>query len=260
MPNFHLAAHCIKYLITARHKRGYGIHSPFLFDLITKGLSQKNRNFILQDVEKLYENLKKNCAEINVTDLGAGSHKMKNNNRKICEIAKYSVMPKKYRLLITKVFKHLKIDTALELGTSLGVTTAYMAKSVKNTVTSIEGDPNLFKLATENLKQLNIKNVKLINAEFTSALEKINQKFDAILIDGNHTYEATMQYFEKLTSNNCHDKTILIFDDIYWSIGMTRSWKEIKKSSKTTLTLDFCKLGIVFLNTGLSKQNFVIRY
>ncbi len=260
MPNFHLAAHCIKYLITARHKRGYGIHSPFLFEFITKGISAPNRNFILPDVEKLYGNLKRDCSEIIVTDFGAGSHKMKNDNRKICEIAKYSLMPLKYRLLLAKNFNYLKINTVLELGTSLGVTTAYLAKYAGNTVTSIEGDLNLYELATENLKKLNIKNVNLINDEFASALEKINQKFDAILIDGNHTYKATIQYFNKLIANNCHNKTILIFDDIYWSKGMTQAWKEIKKSSKTTLTLDFCKLGIAFLNPGLSKQNFVVRY
>jgi predicted O-methyltransferase YrrM len=260
MPNYYQARQCFKYLLETKFQKNQEQYSDFLSNFIANGLNTNDNLHLIPEVEKLLKKLKKHHLTIKINDLGAGSKKMKSQNRKISKIARYSIIPLKYRLLITKIFKYFEVDNALELGTSLGITTAYLANASKKGVTSIEGDSNLYKLAQQNLNFLNIKNVNLINSEFSSALENMKQKFDAILIDGNHTYKATMKYFHKLTRDNCTEKSILIFDDIYWSEGMAKAWQEIKEASKISLTLDFCKLGIAFLNPNLPKQNITIFY
>ena len=260
MPNFFLAKHCLKYYLTARHKKGYGIHSPFLFDYITKGLGRNNKKLVNTEIEKLHKSLKQSKEVISVNDLGAGSKTMKTANRKIASIAKYSVIPLKYRLLITKTLQYFRAENVLELGTSLGITSAYIAKSITGKLISIEGDKNLSKIAVDNMKKLGITNMEIINDEFSNALHKLNHKFDAIIIDGNHKFEPTIKYFDILSKNNSTGETIYIFDDIYWSEGMAEAWNFIKKSPRITLALDFCRLGIAFENPGLSKQDFIVRY
>ena len=60
----------------------------------------------------------------------------------------------------------------------------------------------------------------------------------------------------KYANNN----TIFIFDDIHWSEGMESAWEYIKAHEKTTLTIDLFFIGIVFIRSELSKENFIIRF
>ena len=88
-------------------------------------------------------------------------------------------------------------------------------------------------------------------------LKKIKQ-LDFIFIDGNHQKEATISYFKKCL-NYSNDKSIIVFDDIYWSKGMEDAWDYIKQHNRTTVTIDFFFLGVVFINNELSKEHFKIR-
>jgi len=60
----------------------------------------------------------------------------------------------------------------------------------------------------------------------------------------------------KYANNN----TIFIFDDIHWSDGMENAWKYIKANTRTTLTIDLFFVGIVFVKSELSKEDFTIRF
>ena len=85
------------------------------------------------------------------------------------------------------------------------------------------------------------------------------ETIDLAFIDGNHQKKPTINYFEeilKYTNNN----TIFIFDDIHWSDGMESAWEYIKAHEKTSLTIDLFFLGIVFVKSELSKENFIIRF
>jgi predicted O-methyltransferase YrrM len=136
------------------------------------------------------------------------------------------------------------------------------AANSKTKVTTIEGCPNVTKVAKVNFDKIGLKNIELVNAQFDVFLPeylKRTTQLDFVFFDGNHTKEATLNYF-----NWCLPKagknTIFVFDDIYWSKGMNEAWDEIKRHPKITLTVDLFSLGIVFFNTDLSKEDFVLRY
>ena len=78
-------------------------------------------------------------------------------------------------------------------------------------------------------------------------------------IDGNHQKKPTINYFEEILKY-ANNNTIFIFDDIHWSQGMESAWEYIKAHEKTTLTIDLFFLGIVFIKSELSKENFIIRF
>ncbi len=81
---------------------------------------------------------------------------------------------------------------------------------------------------------------------------------EMVYIDGNHTKNATLSYFNQLLPK-VTSQSILIFDDIYWSSEMEDAWEQIKNHPKVTVTIDLFELGIVFFNPELSKENFVLR-
>jgi len=245
-----------------RAKNEHAIHSPFVFKLYTEIIKNKEKYYAYDELNKLRGQLLKNKTIIEVCDLGAGSKKL-NEKRAIAEIAKVSVIPKKYGQLLFRLVNHFQPKTILELGTSLGLSTLYMHKSYpKSKIISVEGCPNTSQFAQSLMAQLSIVNVQIVNSDFDKMFEHEFKKdvFDLVYIDGNHTYEATIKYF-KLLLDKAHDNSILIFDDIYWSPGMTKAWEEIKAHPSVTVTIDLFKMGLVFFRKeNKEKEHFLLRY
>ena len=152
----------------------------------------------------------------------------------------------------------------MELGTSLGITTAYLAAANANgKVFTIEGAPAIAKLARKNFDRLNLYNTKLIEGGFDSALPELLdtiKRVDFAFVDGNHRMEPTLRYFQLLLQY-ADEKTILVFDDIHWSEEMEAAWRQIQQHPAVTCTVDLFFLGLVFLRKDFkTKQDFTIRF
>ena len=248
----------LKFLFTSTNQ--HGVHSPFVFDLVTKCLYDKENK---EDYKKLivYRNaLLSSKEQLTITDFGAGSRRNTNTQRAISDIAKTSGTPLKRAKLLYRIVHYLKPTQILELGTSLGIATQAMALgSHAATITSIEGCPNVADKAKQQLKTFQIKNVSIKIGRFEDVLSTLKQShWDLVFFDGNHQKEATLQYFEQLLPK-AHNDSLFIFDDLYWSKGMTEAWEEVKQHPKVTVTIDTFFWGLVFFRTEQTKENFKIR-
>ncbi len=253
----------IKYKFTAKHKNGYGIHSPFLYDLIRNIISEYSNYYALDDIAALRYDLLDSTEKINVKDFGAGSKKMSSAYRKVKDITKYSAINEKFGELLFRLIEYFKPKTILELGTSLGIGSLYLAMpNSKAKIYTIEGCPETAKKASKNFKELKIKNIQQkignINTELPELLKNL-EKLDFVYFDGNHQKNATINYFNQCLSKK-HNNTIFWFDDINWSKGMNEAWEEIKKNKDVSLTIDLFFCGIVFFKKELSKEDFIIRF
>jgi predicted O-methyltransferase YrrM len=248
----------VKYLLKAKNEHAF--HSPFVFDFTTKVLYTKKDFYAFEVLEKKRLQLQNNHSTIEIEELGA---KQKGHyEKKIADIANQAVLPKKYAQLLFKCIDYFQPQSVLELGTNLGLTTAYLAMAHSNIkVTSIEGNASLSQFAKNEHSQLKIQNIKIINALFDDVLPDLNRQndYDFVFIDGNHTKTATLQYFNILKTK-AKQNNIIIFDDIYWSKGMTEAWELIKKDSAIGITIDLYKFGMVFFKDDIVKQDFVIRF
>ncbi len=251
----------LSYFFTSKGK--HSIQGPFIFEFVTKVLYAKTTNKECAEIEDLRNKLSKSHKKISIIDFGAGSVVNPSKNRKIKDIAKNSSKNSKFGGLFYRIVKFYKPKNILELGTSLAISTSYLAKgNTEGKVYTFEGCPSTLEIAKHNLKELNIKNVECILGEFEKNLNNTLQKIkelDLVFIDGNHQEIPTIEYFKtclKYSNNN----TIFIFDDIYWSDGMQRAWKYIKEHHKTKVTLDLFFVGIVFLKSELSNEHFKIRF
>lgn len=241
----------------------HGIHSPFLFELYNNVIVDQTPFYCFDDIESMRAKLLLTNMEVQIQDLGAGSSVNKSSSRKISDIAKNTLKAKKYGQLLFRLVNRFKSETILELGTSLGISTMYLAApNKKSKVITVEGCPNITKVAKVNFDKIGYQNIDLINQSFDEFLPRYLSKIqhlDFVFFDGNHTKEATLRYFNWCLEK-VNDKTILVFDDIYWSKGMKQAWLEIKKHPKITTTVDLFALGIVFFNSDLSKEDFVLKY
>lgn len=247
-----------------RAKTAYDVHSPFLFDFIEHVLKNDRDYYIFEEIEELRNQLIHIETELNVIDYGAGSKKGSDPRRKISTIAKNTLITPKFGRLLFYLAEHYGSKNILELGTSLGISTLYLAGAKRNAnIISLEGSPEIANFAKQNFARLHIDQIEIMTGEFSQTLPLALKKLriiDLAFIDGNHRREPTIRYFEEILPF-CHDHSILVFDDIHWSTEMEEAWNHIIKDKRVSLSIDLFFKGIVFLNTDIhEKTNVTVLY
>jgi predicted O-methyltransferase YrrM len=261
---FQLALKYFKHFLTASNGKGHGMHSPFVFDFITKILNDKTVYPEYEKVEALRMQLSNDSAVLEVEDFGAGSVIDKKRKRSISSIAKNAAKPKKFGQLLFRMVKRYEPATILELGTSLGITTSYLSLAKPDaTLITMEGSKEIADFAKQDFQKLKLKNIELVEGNFDNTLSSVVHGLPTVdfsFIDGNHRKEPTIKYFQQLLAKTNND-SILVFDDIHWSSEMEAAWETIRKNAAVTCSIDLFFIGIVFFRKEFKeKQHFVIRF
>jgi len=252
------------YFVSASSGAGHGIHSPFAFEFIKNVLNDNRHFYAYQKIEKQRQILLKNESLIEIEDFGAGSAILKKKQRSVAEIVKSASKSEKFGKLLFRIANYYQPRTMIELGTSVGLSAAYLASAAPNgKLITIEGSPAIAKIAKNDFTLLGLSNVQLNIGNFDDLLPDIlnrNTTIDLAFIDGNHRMDPTLNYFN-IISQHIADFSILIFDDIHWSKKMEEAWSEIKNTDRMVLTIDLFYMGIVFFkNNFKTKQHFTIRF
>ncbi len=241
----------------------HGVHSPFVFELLLSTIYNRKAFYSYGPIENIRQNMLSLKQKVNCVDLGAGSNVQNKVSKSIYEIAGTSAKPAKYAQLLFRLINHFQPSTILELGTSLGISSAYMAAAnSKSKLVTIEGCEEIAKVATRNFEKLNLKNIEQVIGNFDEVLPtvlmRVNQ-LDFVFFDGNHRKKPTLNYFKQCIEKAV-ETSIFIFDDIYWSSEMKEAWEEIKSNERVTVSLDLFYMGIIFFRKEQVKEHFVIRY
>jgi predicted O-methyltransferase YrrM len=248
----------IKFLFSSTNQ--HGVHSPFIYNFVTKCLYDKTKHEAYKKLNNYRKALQKSNTILNVKDLGEGSRVLGANQRSVSKMIKTSSSSKKDTELLYRFSIYFGFNTVLELGTSIGMGT--YALSLANSsarITTIEGCTNTLGFANSKLEELNLKNIEFITGDFADTIPKLKEDhYDFIFFDGHHNKTATIKYFETLLPK-IHNETIFVFDDIYWSKGMTEAWHYIKSHNAVTVTVDCFHLGFVFFRKEQVKEHFKIR-
>lgn len=253
----------LKHLVRAGTE--HSVHSPFVFNLYCDVIREKQgQDCRFDDISKLRSEMRASGREIEILDLGAGSRVNKSNRRRISQVAKNAEKPEKFGRLFCRLARHLKPRHVVELGTSLGLTTLYFSKAITDgRIYTFEGCPETSGIAAENFRKASAENIEIVtgNIDLTlkPALEERNVPLDMVYFDANHRYEPTVRYFLDCLPY-AHNDSLFIFDDIYWSPGMTKAWEEIKAHPEVTVTIDLFWIGLVFFRKEQAKENFVLRF
>ena len=259
-----LAVKYLRYYLSASNGKGHGVHSPFVFDFITTVLNNKQHYYAYDTVEALRQRLELNKNTITVEDMGAGSVTSATKKRTIASIARTAAKPRKFGQLLFRIANHYRPNTILELGTSLGITTGYLVLGNQEAnVITLEGSVTIAEKALENFRDMNLKNVKLVQGNFDDTLSKVLTalgRIDMAFVDGNHRKAPTLEYFQQLIPV-MSSESVIVFDDIHWSREMEEAWDEIRQDPRVTLSIDLFFIGLVFFNPSFKvKQHFTIRF
>ncbi|MEP7252514.1 MAG: class I SAM-dependent methyltransferase [Ginsengibacter sp.] len=262
--SFQLARKFIGYYFNAKNSKGHGIHSPFVFDFVKNVLNDKRSYPCYSKIEEKRKQLLNDNTVIAVEDFGAGSAVIPFKTRKVKAIAASSLKHKKFAQLLYRIAKYYQPKNIVELGTSFGISTSYLASaSSATTVYTMEGAASIASIAQQTFDKLDLNNVELLRGSFDKILPALFEQLEYInllFVDGNHRRDATLKYFYEALKKS-KPSSIFIFDDIHWSIEMEEAWQEIKSHPSVSLTIDLFFIGIVFFSRDFKvKQDFAIRF
>ena len=249
-----------KYLVyLQKAKTKYYLHSPFVYQFYLNVLEGETDSQ-LKSILRLRGKLRNNNTLLKAEDFGTGNSLSKT----VDDIEKKVAVRHKYGVLLYRLVNYFKPQNILEIGTSIGLSSSYIAlANVHSRIVSLEGSKEIAELAKQNHAALQIRNIKLVTGSFNETLPTSLQQFssvDLVFFDGNHTKEATFNYFQQCLSKST-ENSIFIFDDIYWSAEMSEAWEEIKQDARVTLTLDVYQFGICFFRKEkLTKEDFALLY
>ena len=254
------------HFLSAWNTTGEGIHSPYLFELVRFVLRDRNAYYCFADIERRRE-LLLSCRDVlNCVDYGsAGTPEGMHVQRRVCDIAKTHLERAEVGQMLFRLVNFIGMHeqrrlAILELGTSLGITTAYLAAAdSRNRVTTFEGSEAVLKVAKGVWKTLELENIKCVSGNIDDTLFKCARgKLDLAYVDANHTYEATMCYTEYLLSRMA-EKGVIAVDDIHYSEAMERAWEVLKADARVTTSMDLYHVGLLFVDPHYLKRHYKIR-
>jgi len=259
--NFRQLAPFLRFYASANTR--YQVHSPFVFEWVNAVLEDRRWYYAFEDIEAVRREMLASPITLEVADFGAAASDGIPVVKQIPvrSLARRAASSPCQGRLLFRTAQWLRPQRILELGTSVGIGTMYLAAASRNArLITLEGSETIAHVARTNLGILDLHHhAEVISGSFREtlgpALEALGQ-VDFVFFDGHHREAATLDYFERCLPY-CHAGSVLAFDDIYWSAEMTAAWEKVKQHDRVALTIDCFDLCFVFLNPEIGpKQHF----
>lgn len=216
-------------------------------------LINTQRNLLLQSTQT-----------ISKKEYGAGSRILNNKQHSIKSMAQRGACSPLLGKILFNLTSIFNTQQVLEFGTQLGIGTAYIAASANTkNITSMEACPATLKVATDFFSKYKHGNkIETLLNTFDNSLEQLHathKKFDLFYIDGDHRFSSLLRYFNYCKTYLATPNAIFVIDDINWSIGMFKAWKQMIQQTNA-LSFNAGRFGIIITQNMHIKGNFMLKF
>ena len=244
-----------KYMLKARHSGGHGIHSPFLFRLITDVIEDKKQLpdiQLIRNIEKVVlKMLKKPFDKDLVTAFQLTGDEAIPSKKWFKKID----IPLPYAKVIFRLIKNFQPTEIAFIGPTLGITIAVVASaSPESTISYLFELPFIYELIRKNLDEKNFGRI-----DYCEDDRLPDRQYDFIIVNYPDNQELTNRYVRYVLEDDSDGK-VLIIRGIHSSREMKVLWEKLQSSQQVNVTLDLFEIGIVFIRKASQKENFVLRY
>lgn len=209
-----------------RHHRGHGIHSPFVFSLITKVIEEKRPYYLYKDIQNILDDSP--------------------------EITKKVT---KYNLLNFRIVNYFNAKNIIELGSGYGLNTLFLTAPLSSSKCIVVEKSARKKIIAENLYKKWNRNI-IVHENLVS---DIKEKQDCIYINLNY-YEASYEEFISQLLPLVSENSFIIIKGIRTKKHHQTLWRKLKILKEVTVLLDLYNMGILFFNTKYHKRNYRISF
>lgn len=242
-----------------RYRKGFGVHSPFVFNLITKVIEEKYQYYSFYDIELIRKQL------LFKEDLITYPDRRQQNKLKtqtIARIAEREAIKPKHGALLFRLANHFKSTHILQIGTATGLSTLYLTSYATGLkCIALESIPEFASIARWVFNKAHNR-IDLRTGTYSELLpQALNEldKIDFIFFNTSCEQVNNLSLFNECIKH-IHNNSIFVFEGIKSNHRMRDYWKEICVHPEVTVTVDLYSMGIVIFNKKLHKRDYIVYF
>lgn len=247
----------IKYLFRAKHRRGYGVHSPSMFHLVTMVIEEQLPYYKYLLIERLRKLSKKG----NVEYILDKDKNLKEVNRLF--LGKSSSKAVSYEQLLFRLVNYYKPRKILEIGTSGGFTTLYLAApNSKTEVITLSPNSRVSRETDSLISSSLFKNIRILECEIKTDLSSFLREckdLDFVSVNCQVVGEDLYHYYNKV-KRECSFQGILVLNEPYIREQTRQELERIKSEIDVRVVVDMFHIVILIFNPELQKEEYILRY
>ena len=234
------------FLYKLKSTNEHGVHSPFVFDLVTNVVYNNKDYYCYKTIEAQRKILLDSTVVVGSLSVSETAKKMPDE---------------KYSKLLFRLVNYFQPNSVVLINDKLGVDSAYAASVSEHLkVYSFQENRELQKITASHLEQLKLKNVTLLYESQTTSLPDLLKQLSTLdfVVIHQKTKDEVLSVFYQ-----CLEKASTSSVFVVSNVGLpevAEAWEEIKNNNQVTVTIDLFYMGIVFLRKEQVKEHFLIRF
>lgn len=248
----------LKYCFTSGHQHGFGIHSPYLYHLVTVVIEEDLPYYKYSLIEKIRTKMCKTTEKIGV--FASDGSKSLSAIRSV--VNDYAIEPK-YGQLLFRLVNAYKPEAILEYGATCGISTMYMAApNSKTPVYSITSQPEMADLAQSMCERVAMHNIKRVDGgkkvnEVAELMKKLPDN-DFFYINSASPSEVLELVRERM--DKCSSRFFIVVPTPYATKDMWQTWQTLIADKRVKQSINIFRLGILIANKDLQKEDYILRF
>ncbi len=224
-----------------RYRKGYGVHSPFVYNLITRVVEEKSPYYAFDEIEKERQ------------ELLVGNHPFSMVTAK-------ETQHRNYGALLFRLVNFFKCRSVLQIGSSTGIMSLYLGMASRNNCRCIvlEERQALAECARMLAEKKRLDNLSFLQGKYEELLRNLTSsvhEMDLIFVNTRGDAFLSERVIRESLSL-IHENTILVIDGIGNNKPMRDLWKRLKNQPQTRVSIDLYAMGMFFFNEKLHKQHY----
>jgi predicted O-methyltransferase YrrM len=153
-------------------------------------------------------------------------------------------------LFLLRLVRELRPRSCLELGTGHGLSGCYQAAGLElngaGRLVTLEGASARARIAQQGFAAVGLGRVEAIVGPLRDTLAGAARRaapVDYAFVDAEHEEAETLEHFRTLAPHLA-GPAVVVFDDIRWSDGMRRAWRQISGHPAVTAAIDLHRMGV----------------
>ena len=246
----------IQYLFKSKNRKGFGIHSPYVYYLMTMVIENKHPYYRFSQVEALRKILKKSSKKLLISKDGDDGQE----EGLLSSLVGKNTFSPSYDQLLFRLSKFFHPQTIVEFGSSIGISTIYLATPDSRTkVYAGEKEKSEAELLKMNLKKTGVENVQVYE-DYKKQLENVTEGEIGLVCFGRKCKSEEIENLYSEVENKLVTTSVVIISDIHKDKEKEKVWNKIRESANVRVDLDLFFYGILIYNNDLQRETYNLYY
>ncbi|MDR0795506.1 MAG: hypothetical protein LBE79_05540 [Tannerella sp.] len=228
-------------------RKGYGVHSPFVFDFITFVIEEKYAYYAYRDISRVKLQMIQNNRFVSYR-----GKKVSTEN----SLRRFGISTQEGEFLF-RLTNYLQPRKILSTGSSMGLTSLYLTRYSSNVqCITLENEPGFAQVASQVLNREANQALHILTGNYPETIRDAIvqlQQIDCLYIGKDVSIQDWAIIFEQCLPF-IHDTFFCVMAGIRSSHEKLYYWKQFLQHPRITVVIDMFDLGLLFFQPKLHKR------